>query len=48
MNTLKAGQTYVEYGLILMLIGLTVMGALSLLGQSVHELWHDITTSMPR
>jgi Flp pilus assembly pilin Flp len=31
-----------------MLIGLTVIGALTLLGQSVHELWHTITTSMPR
>jgi len=48
VNTLKAGQSYVEYGLILMLIGLTVIGALTLLGQSVHELWHNITTSMPR
>jgi len=26
VNTLKAGQAYVEYGLILMLIGLTVIG----------------------
>jgi Flp pilus assembly pilin Flp len=48
VNTLKAGQAYVEYGLILMLIGLTVIGALTLLGQSVNELWHNITTSMPR
>jgi Flp pilus assembly pilin Flp len=48
VNKLKAGQGYVEYGLILMLIGLTVIGALTLLGQQLHELWHSITTAMPR
>jgi Flp pilus assembly pilin Flp len=48
VKKLKAGQGYVEYGLILMLIGLTVIGALTLLGQQVHELWHGITTAMPR
>lgn len=48
VKNLKAGQAYVEYGLILMLIGLTVIGALTLLGQQVHELWHNITTAMPR
>jgi Flp pilus assembly pilin Flp len=48
VNKLNAGQAYAEYGLILMLIGLTVIGALTLMGQSVHELWHNITTSMPR
>jgi len=48
VNTLKRGQGYTEYGLILMLIGLVVIGALTLLGQSVHDLWHSITTSMPR
>ncbi len=44
----RRGQGYTEYGLILMLIGLVVIGALTLLGQSVHELWHNITTAMPR
>jgi hypothetical protein len=34
--------------MILMLIGLTVIGALTLLGQSVHEMRHTITASMPR
>ena len=48
VNTLKRGQGYTEYGLILMLIGLVVIGALTLLGQSLHELWHSITTAMPR
>jgi len=31
-----------------MLIGLVVIGALTLMGQSVHELWHNITMSMAR
>jgi len=48
VNTLKRGQGYTEYGLILMLIGLVVIGALTLLGQQLHDLWHSITTSMPR
>jgi pilus assembly protein Flp/PilA len=48
VKTLKRGQGYTEYGLILMLIGLVVIGALTLLGQQVHDLWHQITTSMPR
>jgi hypothetical protein len=25
-----------------------VIGALMLLGQQVHDLWHSITTAMPR
>lgn len=48
MKTLKRGQGYTEYGLILMLIGLVVIGALTLLGQQVHDLWRSVTTSMPR
>ena len=48
MNTLKAGQAHTEYSLIVMLIGITVIGALILLGQSVHEMWHTITAAMPR
>jgi pilus assembly protein Flp/PilA len=48
VKKLKRGQGYTEYGLILVLIGLVVIGALTLLGQQVHELWHSITTSMPR
>ena len=48
VKKVQRGQGYTEYGLILMLIGLVVIGALTLLGQSVHELWHHITTSMPR
>ena len=38
---------HAESGLILMLIGITVIGALTLLGQSVHEMWHIITAAMP-
>jgi len=48
VKTQKAGQAYTEYSLILLLIGITVIGALMLLGQSVHELWHSIQTAMPR
>ena len=48
VKNVQRGQGYTEYGLILMLIGLVVIGALTLLGQSVHELWHNITTSMQR
>jgi pilus assembly protein Flp/PilA len=44
---LKRGQGYAEYGLILMLIGLVVIGALTILGQQVHDLWHNITTALP-
>ena len=48
VNKLKRGQGYTEYGLILMLIGLVVIGALTLLGQQLHELWHSIQAAMPR
>jgi len=48
VKTYKAGQAHTEYSLILMLIGITVIGALTLLGQSVHELWHGIQAAMPR
>ena len=48
VKKVQRGQGYTEYGLILMLIGLVVIGALTLMGQSVHDLWHNITTSIPR
>jgi len=48
VKKLQRGQGYTEYGLILMLIGLVVIGALTLMGQSVRELWHNIATAMPR
>src|SRR5438876_626314 len=44
----QAGQANTEYGLILMLIGITVIGALTILGQQVHEMWHTIAAAMPR
>ncbi len=47
VNRLEAGQASAEYGVILTLIGITVIGALTLLGQSVHELWHTISAPMP-
>jgi len=48
MTKLKAGQAHTEYSLIVMLIGITVIGALTLLGQSAHDMWHTVTAAMPR
>jgi len=45
---LQAGQAYTEYGIILVLIAITVVGAVTLLGQQVYDMWHHISTSMPR
>lgn len=47
VNKLKAGQAHTEYAVILTLIGITVIGALTLLGQSVHDLYHTITVAWP-
>ena len=47
VTKLKAGQAHTEYALILTLIGITVIGALTLLGQSVHDLYHTITVAWP-
>ena len=44
----QAGQAYAEYGLILILIGITVIGALTIMGQQVHAMWHTISAAMPR
>ena len=44
----QAGQAYTEYGLILVLIGITVIGALTIMGQQVHGMWHSISAAMPR
>jgi len=43
----QAGQAYTEYGLILVLVGITVIGALTLMGQQVGGMWHTISASMP-
>ena len=43
----QSGQAYTEYGLILLLIGITVIGALLLLGQQVFAMWHHVSVSMP-
>ena len=48
MNHGQEGQANTEYGLILMLIGITVIGALTIPGQQVHEMWHTIAAAMPR
>ncbi len=44
----QAGQAYTEYSLILVLIGITVIGALTIMGQQVHTMWHTISAAMPR
>ena len=44
----QAGQAYTEYGLILVLVGFTVIGALTIMGQQVGGMWHAISASMPR
>jgi Flp pilus assembly pilin Flp len=47
VRNLKAGQAYTEYSIILFLIGITVIGALVLMGQQVHIMWHTISAAMP-
>ncbi|HEY9288015.1 MAG TPA: hypothetical protein VIT43_08335 [Candidatus Dormibacteraeota bacterium] len=44
----QQGQAYSEYGLILFLIGITVIGAFMLLSQQAFALWHQISAAMPR
>jgi Flp pilus assembly pilin Flp len=43
----QAGQAHTEYGLILVLVGITVIGALTIMGQQVSGMWHTISASMP-
>jgi hypothetical protein len=43
----QACQAYTEYGLILVLVGITVIGALTIMGQQVGGMWHTISASMP-
>jgi Flp pilus assembly pilin Flp len=43
----KAGQAYTEYGLILVLVGITVIGPLTLMGQQAGGMWHTISAAMP-
>jgi Flp pilus assembly pilin Flp len=43
----QAGQAYTEYGLILVLIGVTVIGALTIMGGQVFTMWHSISAAMP-
>ena len=44
----QRGQGQVEYGLILMLIAITVIATLLLLGQTVHGMYHNVSGAMPR
>jgi pilus assembly protein Flp/PilA len=41
------GQGLVEYGLIIILIAITVMAMLSLLGTQIGSTYSDITTALP-
>ena len=43
----QTGQAHTEYGLILVLVGITVIGALTLMGQQVGGMWHTISAAMP-
>ncbi len=43
----QSGQAYTEYGLILVLVGITVIGALTIMGQQVGGMWHTISAAMP-
>jgi Flp pilus assembly pilin Flp len=43
----QAGQAYTEYGLILVLVGITVIGALTIMGLQVGGMWHTISASIP-
>jgi Flp pilus assembly pilin Flp len=47
MKRFSRGQAYTEYGLILVLVGITVIGALTIMGQQVGGMWHTISASMP-
>jgi pilus assembly protein Flp/PilA len=43
----KRGATAIEYGLIVALIGVAIMGALSSLGGGVGGMWTKIDTAVP-
>ena len=47
MKRFSRGQAYTEYGLILVLVGITVIGALTIMGLQVGGMWHTISASMP-
>jgi len=43
----QSGQGQVEYGLILMLIAITVLATLLLLGQTVNDMYHNVSHAIP-
>jgi pilus assembly protein Flp/PilA len=43
----KRGATAIEYGLIVALIGVAIMGALSALGGGVGGMWTKIEAAVP-
>jgi pilus assembly protein Flp/PilA len=43
----QRGQGLVQYGLILMLIAIIVLSTLLLLGETVHDMYHNVSHAMP-
>jgi Flp pilus assembly pilin Flp len=49
VRTMKqSGQTFAEYGMVVMLIGIAVIATLTLMGHSVFGLYHNASVAMPR
>ncbi len=42
----QSGQTFVEYGLIVMVIGVVMIASLMLLGNQVSNLYHNVSTGL--
>lgn len=48
LRSRAAGQGLVEYGLILVLVAVTVVGILTVVGQTVSSVWYEkIVEAMP-
>ncbi len=43
----QAGQAYAEYGMILVIIGIAVVGSLTLMGHSVFNMFQNVSGSFP-
>ncbi len=42
----EEGQGLVEYALIIVLVAIVIIGALSLLGEEIEDVFQDITTEL--
>ncbi len=42
----QSGQTFVEYGLIVMVIGVVMIASLMLLGNQVSNIYHNVSTGL--